>query len=234
MSSTDVEKRTPQQELVAQVALSQFQSQVRLALPGGVTPARFVRIAVTALQQNPDLAECEPGSVFNALLRAAQDGLLPDGREAALVVFKVKGVQKAVYLPMIAGFRKIAAESGWTLRSAVVYSKDEFEFELGLEQRLLHRPAPFTEHRGEPIGAYAVGVGPGGQREFVVLSKAEIEKVRAVSRSAELGPWVDWTDEMWEKTAGRKLFKRLPLGERDQERVARVLEASGARCGRVA
>jgi hypothetical protein len=31
---------------------------------------------------------------------------------------------------------------------------------------------------------------------------------------------------MWEKSAGRRLFAKLPLGGRDEERVARVIAAS--------
>ncbi|HXJ62764.1 MAG TPA: recombinase RecT [Actinomycetota bacterium] len=222
MTGTEIAERTPQQELVARVRSPQFRSEVELALPGGVTPDRFVRIAITALNQNPDIAGLEKGSVFTALLKAAADGLLPDGKEAALVGFG----KKAQYMPMIAGLRKIAGEHGWSIRTSCVYSGDVFEYELGLEPRLVHRPATFGESRGELIGAYAVGTGPAGQKELVVLDRHEIEKVRNVSRAAKNGPWVEWTDAMYEKTAGRNLFKKLPLGERDAERIARVVEAS--------
>jgi recombination protein RecT len=63
---------------------------------------------------------------------------------------------------------------------------------------------------------------------FEVLTAAEIEKVRQVSRSKDRGPWVEWPERMWEKSAGRRLFSKLPLGERDSERILRVLEASSA------
>lgn len=230
---TDVTVVDPSRELVAQVRSPQFQQQIELALPGNVTPARFVRATVTALLQNPDLAVADRDSVFVAAIKAAQDGLLPDGREAALVIYntKVKGpngdvwVKKAQYLPMVAGYRKIAAEHGWTIRSAVVYEHDEFEYELGLDPKLTHRPAPLRTDRGKLVYAYAVGVHTDGRREFEVMGADEIAKVRAASRASERGPWVDWEERMWEKSAARRLFTKLPL-DRTDDRVSRMLEAS--------
>lgn len=102
---------TPAQSLVKRVAGDAFRKQVSLALPGDVTSDRFVRVAVTALLANPDIAQCEPDSIFSSLIKCAQDGLLPDGREAALAPFNDKktGTKKATYMPMVGGFRKIAA-----------------------------------------------------------------------------------------------------------------------------
>ena len=104
-------QETPAQSLAKRVAGDAFRKQVSLALPGDVTSDRFVRVAVTALIANPDIAQCNPESIFSSLLKCAQDGLLPDGREAALAPFNNKktGEKDASYMPMVAGFRKIAA-----------------------------------------------------------------------------------------------------------------------------
>jgi phage RecT family recombinase len=228
--SQALEQRTPQQQLVARIRGDEFKQQVALALPGNVPPERFVRATVTALMQNPDIIEATSESIFQSVIRCAQDGLIPDGREAALVIFNAKvgnGWEKrAQYMPMIGGFRKIAAEHGWSIRTQVVHSNDEFEYELGLEPRVVHRPAPLREPRGDLVGAYAVATHRDGRREVEVLTAQEIAKVRATSRAKDSGPWRDWTERMWEKTAGRRLFAKLPLGERDPELIARVLEAS--------
>jgi recombination protein RecT len=216
--STEIVERT---SLEGSLRSPQFQQQVKLALPGGVTPERFVRIAITALKMNPEIGACDPNSVFNALLRCAADGLVPDGREATLTKFG----DKAQYLPMVGGLRKIAAEYGWTMRAAVIYSNDEWQ-DLGILEPPYHRPAPFGKARGEAIGAVAVGVGPNGRMEWEVFDKAEIEKRRNVSRAKNNGPWVDWWEEMAEKTVIKALFKKLPLGDRDSDRIARIIEAS--------
>lgn len=222
MTGQEVATVNPTRELVAQVRSEQFQQQVALALPGNVTPARFVRATVTALMQNPDLATADRESVFVAAIKCATDGLLPDGREAALVMFG----DKAAYLPMVGGFRKIAADHGWTIRSAVVYEADEFTYELGLEPKLTHRPAPLRTERGQMIAAYAVGSHRDGRREFEVMNAAEIEKVRNVSRAKNSGPWKDWPERMWEKTAARRLFAKLPLDRSSDTRIESLLEAS--------
>src|SRR4051794_157466 len=54
------------------------------ALPPTITPKRFVSVLMTALQNKPKLLECTFPSLWNACVRAAQDGLLPDGREGAI------------------------------------------------------------------------------------------------------------------------------------------------------
>jgi recombination protein RecT len=83
-ASTDVVQRTPTQEALAQLRHPSFLEQIKNALPGNVTPERFVRVAITAIQQTPELVTADRKTLFGAIVRCAQDGLLPDGREAAL------------------------------------------------------------------------------------------------------------------------------------------------------
>jgi phage RecT family recombinase len=236
MTSQELEQRTPAQVLVAGVRSDTFKQQIGMALPPTVTPERFVRVAVTAIQQNADLAEADHDSIIRSLIRCAADGLLPDGREAALVIFnnKVKTptgdqwVKSAQYMPMIGGFRKIAAEFGWTLRTRVVHANDDFEYGLDtetLDEKLVHRPARPGTDRGALVAAYAIAAHKDGRREVEVMYGEDIAKARGVSRAKDRGPWVDWEERMWEKTVGRRLFAKLPLGELD-ERVTRILEAS--------
>lgn len=214
--SREVATRTPQQELVAQIRGEQFRLQLELALPPSVPVERFVRVTSTALLTDPNIVKLDRASVFNALLRCAADGLMPDAREAALVDFK----GKAVYIPMVGGYRKIASEHGWAIESRVVRSGDNFTVELGDTPRIYHQPS--FSSAGDVVAAYAVA-RRGGERMVEVMSKEEIDKVRKTSRASDKGPWVDWYERMAEKTVARKLFKRLPLGE--SERVTSVLAA---------
>jgi recombination protein RecT len=222
MTSQEVVQRTPQQEVVAQIRSDGFREQVALALPDNVTPERFARIAITALQASPQIVECENASIIRSLLQSAAMGLMPDGREAALVPYK----GKAQLIPMIAGYRKIAGDFGWTIYTAIAYEKDEFEYEQGLDVRFRHKPVRPGTPRGEAIAAYAVGKHQDGRRELEVLTVEEVEKVRAVSHAGQKqdAPWVQWWEQMAEKTAGKRLFKKLPLSE-DDKRV-RIIRAS--------
>ena len=219
--TTEVVTRTPVQELAAQIRGDEFKSQVAMVLPEGTSPDRFVRVMNTWLAENPpDLDKYDKSSIFTAALKCAADGLVPDQREAAFVPFK----GKITYVPMKGGFIRIAGEHGWAIRAAVVYANDTFEQEQGLEQKLVHVPTRPGADRGPMVAAYAVATHRDGRKDFLVMYEDEINKVRAGSAYADKGPWVEWTDRMWEKTVVRRLFKRLPL--ENDPRVLRVLEAS--------
>lgn len=217
----EVATRTPTQELIAQVRGDQFLQEVEKALPGGILAERFVRVTETAIRQTPELVTVDRASLFQSVIRCAQDGLLPDGREAALVIFNDRREgKKAQYLPMIGGYRKIAAKHGITLNAFVVFAKDEFEYTLGEDPHVHHKPPKLGEDRGLPIGAYAVATYSDGRMVCPpeVMDKAAIEQVRDVSRAkdSEYGPWVKWWDRMARKTVARLLFKQLPLGDLDE------------------
>ena len=58
--------------------VNQLLPQIRKALPSIMTPERFTRITITAIQNNPKLAQCSPVSFLNAMMNAAQLGLEPN------------------------------------------------------------------------------------------------------------------------------------------------------------
>ena len=51
----------------------------------GITPMQFERTALNAIMANPLIAECIPASIDKALIECIQSGLVPDGRECAIV-----------------------------------------------------------------------------------------------------------------------------------------------------
>jgi len=224
---SQIAERTPMQEVVAQVRSDTFKQQIALALPGNVSPERFQRVAVTAIQQTPELITADRGSLFASIVKCAQDGLLPDGREAAFVVFKGRDGKQVQYLPMIGGYRKIAAKHGFTISADVVHENDDFAW-TKVPPNLDHTYDPFSP-RGEIKGAYAVAFDREGRLVAppVVMGLEEIAKVRAVSRAAdsEYGPWNKWFERMAAKTVARRLFKELPLGDLE-EHEARIVEAA--------
>ena len=128
---------------------------------------------------------------------------------------------KAIYLPMIGGIRKIAGEHGWIIRTNIVYEHDHFEYELGFEPAVKHIPVRPGHDPGKAIAAYAVGVHRDGYQELEVMTEAEIDKVRKTSRAKDAGPWIEWPERMWEKTVGKRLFKKLPMAQDD--RVTRLI-----------
>jgi len=189
--------------------LTQMAPQFRAALPAHITVEKFTRVAMTAIQNNPDLQKADRQSLFGSIVRLAQDGLLPDGREAAIVLFGTK----AQAMPMIAGVLKKVRQSGEVskISAHVVHENDHFVWKLGFDETVEHEPPALDEPRGKAIGAYAIAVLKDGSQLLEVMSLEEIEKVRAVSRAARNGPWVQWWGEMARKTVMRRLSKRLPM-----------------------
>ena len=83
------------QMLTLQQELAVLQPEISKVLPEHVTAEKFMRVVATAIAQNPDLrrsAQIPEGrrALFTACVRCATDGLVPDGREAALVLFANK------------------------------------------------------------------------------------------------------------------------------------------------
>lgn len=187
-------------------ALSQ---DFKMALPAHVTPEKFIRVVMTSLRLNQDLLACDRTSLFASAMRCAQDGLLPDGREAALVKYGAK-VQ---YMPMIGGICKKARNSGEiaALDSQVVYENDTYDSWIDEKgQHFSHKKA--RKDRGEPILTYAYAISKDGTLYFEEMTEAEMSEIRKVSRAGGSGPWNGpFQNEMRRKTAIRRLAKyRIP------------------------
>jgi len=211
-----VAKITPIEEIRG--SLAKMEGQFKMALPKQINPDKFIRVAMTAIQQNPELAMADRRSLYASCVKCAQDGLLPDGREAALVIFK----DAVSYMPMVGGILKKVRNSGElaTITSQMVMKHDRFRFWIdGDGEHIDHEPLMFGE-RGEPIGVYALAKTKDGAIYVEVLDKAQVLAVKGVSK-AKGGPWSGaFEHEMWRKTAIRRLSKRLPMST-DLETVIR-------------
>jgi len=215
--ATQIAERRENPIAVLRQNLQAMAPELKAALPAHVTVEKFTRVAQTAIQNNPDLLNVDRKSLFGAIVRLAQDGLLPDGREGAIVKF---GTQ-AQAMPMIAGVLKKIRQSGDVAKisSQVVYENDHFVVKYGFDEDVEHIPPSLDKPRGKPIGAYATAVLNDGSQLLEVMSLEQIEKVRNVSRAKGAGPWVQWWDEMARKTVMRRLSKRLPMSTDLEEEV---------------
>jgi recombination protein RecT len=206
--------------------LNSMEPQFSAALPPHIPAARFARVAMTALQNNPKLLRCDRQSLFNALMRCAQDGLLPDGREAAVVPYGAddegrSSADTAQYLPMIAGIRKKVRNSGaladWNVQ--VVQEGDDFAFELGDNPFIHHRPASTGGRARKVVAAYSIATYPDGTVSREVMNADQIADIQRKSK-ARKGPWSDpvFYPEMARKTVAKLHSKQLPMST-DLDRV---------------
>jgi len=211
--STQIQKASQQKALdpaqQVRVDLNKMSHEFKNCLPDNVTPEKFIRVTMTAIQNNPSLLGCDKQSLFSSVMKCAQDGLLPDGREAALVPF----AGKVQYMPMVGGILKKVRNSGElaNINSQVVYTNDEFDYwidETG--EHLKHRPL-LVGDRGVHRLTYAIARTKDEAIYLEVMSESQVQEVRKVSR-AKNGPWDGpFADEMRRKTAIRRLSKRLPM-----------------------
>src|SRR5262245_37255569 len=163
-----VEFRTQLEERAAEFAR---------ALPSFVSPEQYSRAALTAVAMNPKLLNVDRRSLLNALMRCAQDGLLPDGRQAVMVIYKDRERGPiAQYQAMVAGIRKLVQRSGEITRfeQTVVYERDQFSFQLGDRPEILHHPA-IGGDRGPPLLVYSIAQFRDGTLSREIMTAEEIE-----------------------------------------------------------
>lgn len=209
---------TQQQTQQQQNPLVLFEKDLRaqrdnfaMLLPPAIRPEEFIRVAVTAANINPDLIlKCSKRSLFNALMKAAEDKLLPDGREGALVPYK----GEAQWIPMREGVAKRVFEAtGIILHTGVVRQGDEWDYQRGDNPRIVHRPQPGSKRSDPIIAAYVVAEFPDGRKIKDWMWREEIDEVRDRYARAAKGPWSDPVayPEMAIKTVIHHLSKDLPL-----------------------
>lgn len=196
--------------VVLRERLESRRSELANALPPDVPVERFIRALITSAQINPDIQACSWQSLWLACLKACRDGLLPDGREGAIVPFK----STATWIPMYQGQLKRFRQSGqfkWITAGIVREGETFHHFIDEFGEHFYHKPgdnfdAPMTN-------VYAMASTKDGALFVAVMSKAEADKHRNMSRATrEDAPWKMWPEEMYKKTALHRLSKLLPMG----------------------
>lgn len=196
--------------------LTKMHDQFSSVLPPQIKPEFFIRCVVTAVQGSPDLLKCDKGTLFKSCLKCAEDGLIPDGRQAALVKFRTKidgnFVDAVQYMPMFAGLLRRVRNSGEVskVQAHVIYEHDRFVWRQGTHEIIDHEPL-FPGNRGEPVGAYSIATMKDGTELFEVMNMDDLNAVKKASKTSGFGPWKDWWSEMARKTAFKRLAKWLPL-----------------------
>jgi recombination protein RecT len=208
MTDTQVAER-PHPMIVFRNRLEERAAEFKTALPAHIPVEKFIRVITTAAQINPDIVACEWPSLRNACMRAAADGLMPDGVEGAIVPYK----NKAVWIPMYQGLLKLFRNSGQFrhVNAGIVYHGEEFHHWVD-ENGEHFRHVPGDERDPSKVRrVYATATTKDGAFFIADMSLAEVNKHKAASRaSREDAPWRQWEEAMQKKTALRVLSKLLP------------------------
>lgn len=198
--------------------VGRMQSEFGKSLPGHITPERFVRTAQTAIALTRNIEKVKsPQSLLAACSKAASDGLILDGREAALVVDYNGDVQ---YRPMMRGLLKLAYNSG-EIKSLVVETVcdgDVFDYSPTRSDEPIIHKIDLKGERGATYAVYALATLKDGGIVFEVMTVTDVNRIRDrsdaykafVAKKIKSTPWsTDWS-EMARKTVFRRLSKYLP------------------------
>ena len=190
--------------------------EIRKALPSVITPERFTRIALSALNNTPALQQCSPMSFIASLLNSAQLGLEPNTPlgQAYLIPYKNKGQMECQFQIGYKGLIDLAYRNGQmqTIQAQAVYENDFFEYEYGLEPKLVHKPA--YSDRGEITYFYGLFKTVNGGFGFSVMSKADMDNyARTYSKAfaSDYSPWKTNYEEMAKKTVIKQALRYAPI-----------------------
>lgn len=237
-TTQEVAKQQAPKDIRALLKSDQLKNAVAAALPKHLTPERFIRIALNAVMRQPELLNCTQESLFRALLDLSSYGLEPDGRRAHLIPFKdnknctcghamdrhkgqdcvecdCRSRRSRTDVQLIIDYKGLAElvrRSGDVsyIHADVVYDQDTFSFAYGSDAHLKHVPnLDATEKKLRC--AYSYVKLRDGSEDFIVLSLADLKKIRASSKIPDGPAWTSWPDEMNKKSAFRRHSKWLPL-----------------------
>lgn len=215
-TNTGIEAKKASKQPTIIEYVKRMEGQIAKALPSMITPERFTRIVVTAINSNPDLARCTPSSFLGAMMCSAQLGLEPNTPlgQAYLIPYSNKGRLEAQFQIGYKGLLQMAYRSGQisTIQAHVVYANDKFSCEYGLDPKLSHVPA--DGDRGEPIKVYAVYKTKDGGFGFEVMSMDQVKEYAnrfSKTYNSQYSPWKTNFEEMAKKTVLKKVLKYAPL-----------------------
>jgi recombination protein RecT len=224
-------------------------------LPPHLPFTKFEASVRSAITKNTELlTECIPATLFRAAAEAAELGLSlsPTLREADILKVYNKGLKgyEAQFRPRFMGLMKLARQSGEIdhIDAHEVYQWDEFDYEHGLNERLMHRPGKKPMNYNEQpywgvIAAYCVWE-INGRKKFEVMDLADIVRImnRTTSKKKEdwndpnspmviTGPWVSDFPEMARKTVVRRASKYMPLSAEKMKGFAAAINLDDKREG---
>jgi recombination protein RecT len=197
--------------------LESKRDNLKRVLPAHLAPDKMIRIALVAASRTPLLLACSKESIYTAMMDAAGLGLEPfTGLNLSYIIpYKngKTGQYEAKFIISYKGMLDLARRSGEILSidTDVVYDRDKWEVEKGLNPKLVHIPCYDGKDRGTPILVYAIAKFRDGGHQFEIMTIPQIEYIRTKSKSPQFGPWVDFWEEMARKTCLKKLLKLCPM-----------------------
>lgn len=177
---------------------------------------RFLAHSLYTIASSPELMSCTKESILRALSHAAALGIIPDGFSGLgyLIAYRNSktGQYEAQFQPGWKGLVLLAKSVEPDLKNIVadvIYKGEKFRYERTAGEDIFEHEPSIRD--GEITHAYAIARYKSGDAVVVVLSKAEVDKVKSVSKTAKA--WDMWYSEMAKKTAIKRLLKQVGTSE---------------------
>lgn len=196
---------------------------------------RLMAAAMNSVHRIPSLIECHPETFYSCLLKSAELNLYPGAtQECCYIPFNnsKRGIKEATFIIQYQGLCQLLYRSGQIkdIEAEVVCERDIFEFERGMNRKLLFHPADGDlDARGEWTHVYCIIRNIYGGSHVEIITAKQIEGIKARSpaaRSSE-SPWnskypgdVAW---MWRKTALKQAAKLAPKAAKQQQLINSAL-----------
>lgn len=206
-------------------AIAHFQGNKEMALS-------FKTACIDYVRKTPKLLDCDRVSLMSAFVNAAQFRFMPSGvsGECYILPYGSEAKFQLGYQGLVTLLYRSDKVLG--LQANIVYQNDIFEYEEGLNVKLVHKPAKFGTPRGEWIGVYSVAQLSGGAKTFMVMSKEDVMKIREMSKAknSASSPWNNNDPNLWmpKKTCLIQHSKLLPKTQELQQAIEKDYEGEVA------
>ncbi len=196
--------------------LNRMEGELENALVKRIPTELFIRSALTMINKTPKLMSCTSFSVLAALMEAAQLGLSPDTTLQYCYILPY-GDQAEFQLGYKGLIKLVRDQGGYDVAAEVVHKKDEFDYSLGTDKFIKHKPAYLEEDRGPVIAAWASMRDINGNQEFRILPVKRLKEIRAMSKAPNSPAWTKSEDEMNMKIVLKVLLKTQDLSPKIKE-----------------
>jgi len=173
----------------------------------------FLSLLATRLMAEPKLLQCRFDTLVRAAIQCHAWGLDPTGKNNGAFLIPYKG-ECQLQLGYGAMIDLVTREGKITdIDAQIVYDQDTFEVEMGSSPKIIHKPNLKSSRRGRSDGVayYAVATFASGNRKFAVMTRAEVDEVRAKFTFGSSPSWKSSFDQMALKTVIHRLVKTLPV-----------------------
>lgn len=192
----------------------------------------FKTAAVDYVRRIPKLMQCNRISLLSAFAQIAQFRFMPSGvsGEAYIIPYGLEAKFQLGYQGIVTLLYR-TNKIKW-IGAKIIYKNDLFEYEEGMNPKLIHKPAMFGQEKGEAIGVYTVVRFSTGETTFNVMDKDGVMGIKNLSKAkgSKESPWNSDKDPemwMWKKTCLIQHAKLLPKTPELQTAIEKDYEGEG-------